>query len=73
MFKSHIIQNILFYLWLPVQISDTFIHSEYLNRVAPMCGIQSKRLQESPFREKQGEENVSAHKKDGPCPDTPEV
>lgn len=48
MFISHTIQNILFYLRLTVQISDTFIHSKYLHRVAPTCVIQSKGLQESP-------------------------
>ena len=84
MFISHTIQNILFYLHLTVQISDTFIHSKYLDRVAPTCVIQSKGLQESPcqrrtlireepFQRKQGKENVSAHRKDDPCPDTPEV
>lgn len=34
MVKSHTIQNILFYQCLTVQISDTFLHSKYLNRVA---------------------------------------
>lgn len=63
MFKSHIIQNILFYLWSTVQISDTFIHSKYLNRVASTCGIQSKGLQESPFQRKKRQKNVSAHRK----------
>lgn len=84
MVKSHTIQNILFYQCLTVQISDTFLHSKYLNRVAPTCGIQSKGLQEGPcqrrtlireepFQRKIRQRNASAHRKDDPCPDTPEL
>lgn len=48
MVKSHTIQNTLFYQCLICADHDTFLHSKYLNRVAPTRGIQSKGLQEGP-------------------------